>query len=116
MEGHEGCQEGMDDGSALGCMALAGRVRAVEGTSQCCTLWSRPLGLHLAAVGRMDIHLAQCVAHKGAQVAAEDVQMDWQHRTMYWEDWGSVSLDDQTPPMTVVGQNELPVSKLEPDQ
>ena len=38
MEGHEGCLEGMHDDSEAAYMALAGRVHAVERTSQCCTL------------------------------------------------------------------------------
>ena len=49
MEGHEGFPEGTDDDSEAEYTALAGRVHAVEHTSQCCSSWGCPLGLHPAA-------------------------------------------------------------------
>ena len=115
MEGHEGFPEGMDDDSEAEYTALMGRVHAVERTSQCCSSWGCPLGLHLAVVGKMNGHLGQGVAPEDAQVAAEDVRRGWRRHVMYQEDRESVSLDGQRPLMTVVGQYNFPVSNLEPD-
>ena len=83
MEGREGFPEGTDDDSEAEYMALAGRVHAMEHTSQCCSSWGCPLGLHPAAAGKTNGHQGQGVALEDAQVAAEDVRRGWQRRVMY---------------------------------
>ena len=74
----------MDSDRVVRYMALGGRVHAMGHTSQCCILWSCPLGLHLAAAGKMDARLALEVALEDVLVAVEDVHKDFLHRTTYW--------------------------------